>query len=161
MLSATAYGAFFHHHTDGVEPYYHPKELELWMSTVPEELHSTLFAKEGAMDWWLDARFGIFVKSSWGLNSKDKEPWLQIQLDAPKSVSQIKLMEGKFGSASRVQQYVVEANVSGDWKTVHSGGAIGGDCNILLKSPVESDLFRLRILKWDGYMDLNSVELYE
>ncbi len=104
---------------------------------------------------------GIFVKSSWGPASKDAQPWLQLQLAEPKLVSQLKLMEGRFGSGSRVQKYVIEANVSNDWKTVHSGGSIGGDCNILLASAVKSDTFRVHILKWDGYMDLNSFELYE
>ena len=104
---------------------------------------------------------GIFVKSSWGPASKDKQPWLELKLAAPKSVSQIKLMEGKFGSGSRVQEYVIEAKVSGGWETIRSGESIGGDCNILLEAPVVSDTFRLRILKWDGYMDLNSFELYE
>jgi len=104
---------------------------------------------------------GIFVKSSWGPNSKDRQPWLQLKLAQPKSISQLKLMEGKFGSGSRVQEYRIEAMVNGAWTTVHSGGAIGGDCNILLKEPVLADTFRLSIQKWDGYMDLNSFELYE
>jgi alpha-L-fucosidase len=104
---------------------------------------------------------GIFVKSSWGPDSKDAQPWLQLKLAEPKPVSQLKLMEGKFGSGSRVQEYVIEAKVSGEWKTVHSGASIGGDCNILLAEPVISDAFRLQVLKWDGYMDLNSFELYE
>ncbi|VGO19217.1 alpha-L-fucosidase [Pontiella sulfatireligans] len=104
---------------------------------------------------------GIFVKNTWGPASKDKEPWLALKLIEPKSVSQIKLMEGKFGSGSRVQEYVIQAKSSKGWKTVHAGTSIGGDCNILLKEPVESDAFRLQILKWDGYMDLNSFELYE
>jgi len=104
---------------------------------------------------------GIFVKNTWGPDSKDAQPWLELKLAKPATVSQIKLMEGKFGSGSRVQEYVVEAKVSGDWKIIHSGQSIGGDCNILLKEPETSDTFRLHVLKWDGYMDLNSVELYE
>ena len=75
--------------------------------------------------------------------------------------SQLKLMEGKFGSGSRVQEYVIEAKVSNHWKIVHSGKTIGGDYNLLLEKPVVSDTFRLRILQWDGYMDMNSFELYE
>ena len=104
---------------------------------------------------------GIFVKNTWGPTSKDPQPWLQLVLANPATVSQIKLMEGKFGSGSRVQEYVLEAKVSNGWETIHSGQTIGGDCNILLTEPVESDTFRLHVLKWDGYMDLNSFELYE
>ncbi len=103
---------------------------------------------------------GIFVKSSWGPHQKDKEPWLQLLLHEPKAISQIKLMEGKFGSGSRVQQYVLEVKSNGEWKSIHQGGSIGGDCNILLPEPVMSDTFRLHILKWDGYMDLNSFALH-
>ncbi|VGO19215.1 alpha-L-fucosidase [Pontiella sulfatireligans] len=104
---------------------------------------------------------GIFVKNTWGPDSKDAQPWIQLELKVPMSVSQIKLMEGKFGSGSRVQKYEIQAKSSKGWKTVHAGTSIGGDCNILLAEPVVSDAFRLQILKWDGYMDLNSLELYE
>jgi alpha-L-fucosidase len=103
---------------------------------------------------------GIFVRRSWGPESKDSQPWIELKLKTPQRVSQIKLMEGKFGDGSRVQKYVVEAKVSNEWKTVHEGDSIGGDCNIILAHPVTSDTFRLHILKWDGYMNLNSFELY-
>lgn len=104
---------------------------------------------------------GIFIKSSWGPGSKDAQPWIQLQLTEPNAVSRMKLMEGRFGSPSRVQEYCIEAMVDGEWVEIHSGGSIGGDCNILLDKPVLSDTFRLTMLKWDGYMDLNSIELYE
>ncbi len=104
---------------------------------------------------------GVFVKNTWGPDSKDPQPWLQLVLAKPVIVSHIKLMEGKFGSGSRVQEYVLEAKVSNEWKTIHSGRSIGGDCNILLAESVVSDTFRLHVLKWDGHMDLNSFELYE
>ena len=104
---------------------------------------------------------GIVVKSSWGPASQDQEPWLEVKLAAPESVSQVKLMEGRFGNASRVQEYMIEAGISNGWKTIHTGTSIGGDCNIILSAPEVSDSFRLRILEWDGYMDLNSFELYE
>jgi len=54
-------------HTDGIEPYYHPKQLVQWMKTVPEDLHPYLFAGEEDMVWWKEARFGIFVH--WGPSS--------------------------------------------------------------------------------------------
>jgi len=37
-----------------------------------------------------------------GPDSKDALPWLQLKLAAPKSMSPLKLMKGKFGS--RVQE---------------------------------------------------------
>ena len=104
---------------------------------------------------------GIFVKSSWRPASSDKQPWLVLTLNTPKEVSQIKLMEGKFGNSSSVQQYVVEAKVSNKWKTIHSGTSVGGDCNILLKNSVTSDSFRLSIVEKKGNVDINSFELYK
>jgi len=104
---------------------------------------------------------GIFVKSAWESDPKDRQPWLALKLSKPESVSQIKLMEGRFGSGGHVQEYVLEVKVSKDWKTIHSGKSIGGDCNILLKEPVVSDTFRLRILERNGHVTLNSFELYE
>ena len=104
---------------------------------------------------------GIFVKNTWGPDSKDAQPWLQLVLEKPTAVRQIKLMEGKFGSGSRVQEYVIEAMVDDSWNAIHTGERIGGDCNILLADPAVGDTFRLHVLKWDGYMDLNSFELYE
>ena len=101
------------------------------------------------------------MKSSWAPDSNDAQPWLQIQIPAPRAVSQIKLLEGKFGSGSKVQQYAIEAKVKGKWQTIHRGKAIGGDCNILLVEPVVSDTYRVNILKFNGRLDLNSFELYE
>ncbi len=103
---------------------------------------------------------GIFVKNTWGPGSKDVQPWLQLVLAKPSTISQIKLMEGKFGAGSRVQKYNIDAKIGNEWKIIHSGQSIGGDCNILLAEPVTSDTFRLHVLKWDGHMDLNSFELY-
>jgi len=104
---------------------------------------------------------GIFVKSAWESDPKDRQPWIALKLVKPESVSQIKLMEGRFGSGGHVQEYILEAKVSKDWKTIHSGKSIGGDCNILLKEPVVSDTFRLGILERNGHVTLNSFELYE
>jgi len=104
---------------------------------------------------------GIFVKSSWGPKSNDQQPWIALKLAEPQSVSQIKLKEGKFGHGSQVLEYVIEAKVSKDWKIIHTGKSIGGNCNILLKESVVSDSFRLRILKLDGQMALGCFDLYK
>jgi alpha-L-fucosidase len=52
-------------HTDGIEPYYPPQELADYLKTIPEA--DALFAKEGEMDWWIDARFAAFI--CWGPSS--------------------------------------------------------------------------------------------
>ena len=51
-------------HTDGIEPYYNPKQLDQWIETVPEENRPFLFASEEDMAWWKEARFGLFY--CWG-----------------------------------------------------------------------------------------------
>ena len=67
IASVSSAKIFHPPHTDGIEPYYHPKELVDWMDTVPEELHPYLSASKEEMEWWIDARFGIFVH--WGPSS--------------------------------------------------------------------------------------------
>jgi alpha-L-fucosidase len=104
---------------------------------------------------------GIHVKKPWGPASDDSRPWLQLTLENPATVSGIKLRESSFGSPSRIQEFTIEAKLSSGWKTIHTGTAIGADLNILLEQPVVSDTFRLHILKWDHYLDLDSIQLYE
>ena len=100
------------------------------------------------------------VKSSWSPDSKDKDPWIQINLAQPESVSQIQIREGKFGAASRVQEFVLEAKVEGQWASIYSGAQIGGDFGLVLGEPVTSASYRLRITKWQGGLNINSFELF-
>ncbi|VGO18609.1 alpha-L-fucosidase [Pontiella sulfatireligans] len=103
---------------------------------------------------------GIMVKSAWSPDSKDKNPWIQIRLKKPQMVSQIQIREGKFGNASHVEQFVIEAKVSNDWKTIHEGSTLGGDFGLVLDEAVKSDSFRLRMVKWQGGLSINSFELF-
>jgi alpha-L-fucosidase len=104
---------------------------------------------------------GIMVKSAWSPDSKDKDPWIQVSLSQSESVSQIQIREGKFGAASKVEEFVIEAKVEGKWATIYSGTQIGGDFGLVLGEPVTSDAFRLRINTWQGGLNINSFELYE
>jgi len=103
---------------------------------------------------------GIFVKSAWSPESKDKSPWIQVKLAKPGTVSQIQIREGKFGSASKVEVFAIEARLSNDWKTIYEGSTLGGDFGLVLDEPVKSDTFRLRISKWRGSLNINSFELF-
>ena len=103
---------------------------------------------------------GIMVKSSWSPDPKDKAPWIQVELTEPKSVSQIQIREGKFGAASRVKDFALEAKVDGTWQTIHTGKQIGGDFGLVLSEPVTSNAFRLRIIKWQGGLNINELELF-
>jgi alpha-L-fucosidase len=104
---------------------------------------------------------GIMVKSSWSPVPQDKAPWIQVDLGKPESVSQIQIREGKFGAASQVQEFVIEARVEGRWAALYSGVRIGGDFGLVLDEPVTSDAFRLRIVKWQGGLNINSFELFK
>ncbi|CAA6678658.1 MULTISPECIES: alpha-L-fucosidase [unclassified Lentimonas] len=103
---------------------------------------------------------GIMVKSSWSPAPKDKAPWIQIELTESQSVSQIQIREGKFGAASRVKAFVLEAKVDGAWQAIYAGKRIGGDFGLVLSEPVTSDTFRLRIIKWQGGLNINELELF-
>ncbi|VGO18600.1 alpha-L-fucosidase [Pontiella sulfatireligans] len=104
---------------------------------------------------------GIMVKSAWSPARDDKAPWIQVTLAKPESVDQIQIREGKFGSPSRVEQFVIEAKVSKDWKTIHEGTSLGGDFGLVLPEPVTSDTFRIRFVRWKGAINVNSLELFK
>ncbi|WP_430816515.1 alpha-L-fucosidase [Carboxylicivirga sp. RSCT41] len=48
-------------HTDGIEPYYHPVELENYLKTIDKGYLPYMFASDEDMQWWKEAKFGIFV----------------------------------------------------------------------------------------------------
>ncbi len=104
---------------------------------------------------------GIMVKSAWSPDPKDSSPWIQVALAKSETVSQLQIREGKFGAASKVEAFVIEAKVPNGWKTIHEGMTLGGDFGLVLGEPVTSDVFRLRISKWQGGLNINSFELFK
>ena len=45
LASSVSFGAHYHPpHTDGIEPYYQPKDFAKWVETVPEDLRLYLSA---------------------------------------------------------------------------------------------------------------------
>jgi len=103
---------------------------------------------------------GIMVKSAWSPEPKDQAPWIQVTLANPETVNQIQVREGKFGAASRIEEFMIEAKVDGRWETIFSGTQIGGDFGLVLDEPVTSDVFRLRVNTWNGGLNINSFELF-
>ncbi len=51
-------------HTDGIEPYYHPADLQAYLDSLPPEDAKYMLATEEEMKWWKDARLGGFI--CWG-----------------------------------------------------------------------------------------------
>jgi len=66
-------------HTDGIEPYYHTKELSNYLNTIDPAYLPYMFASEEDMQWWKEAKFGIFVH------------W------APSAVTEVALSWGRHG----------------------------------------------------------------
>lgn len=103
---------------------------------------------------------GIMVKTSWSPAPTDKDPWIQVTLPKPETISQIRIREGKFGDTSKVETFAIEAMVSDKWEVIHSGTRIGGDFNLILDEQVTSSAIRLHILEGKGQLNVNLFELY-
>jgi len=68
LLSALpVLGGYPKHHTDGVEPYTLVPQYKEYLEQLPPDARKALFASEKDMQWWLDAKFGVFVH--WGPSS--------------------------------------------------------------------------------------------
>lgn len=67
------------YHTDGIEPYYHTKALSTYLKSIEAEYLPYMFASEEDMQWWREAKFGIFVH------------W------APSAVTEVALSWGRYG----------------------------------------------------------------
>jgi len=100
------------------------------------------------------------MKSDWMPSGQDKEPWIAVHLGKPAPVSQIQIREGRFNQGGNIKSFVVEAKIDGQWKTIHTGTRIGGDCGIVLPQPVTSDSFRIRILESTGAARINCFDLF-
>ncbi|TLX71260.1 hypothetical protein E9993_20790 [Labilibacter sediminis] len=48
-------------HTDGIEPYYQTEQLKDYLETIDPAYLPYMFASDEDMQWWKDAKFGIFV----------------------------------------------------------------------------------------------------
>ena len=67
-------------HTDGIEPYYKPLPLENYLKSIDPQYLPYMFASEQDMQWWKQAKLGIFVH------------W------APAAVTEAALSWGRLGS---------------------------------------------------------------
>jgi hypothetical protein len=103
---------------------------------------------------------GIFVKQTWSPDSKDKEPWVQLDLAAPAPISQIAIQEGKYGSTGSVQAFTISLRVEGDWLTVHQGETIGGSFGLVLPETHVADTVRLAFQRWRGRVSINQINAY-
>ena len=67
LAALPAFGGYPKHHTDGIEPYTLVPQFKEYIDKLPPETRKAVFASEKDMQWWLDAKFGVFVH--WGPSS--------------------------------------------------------------------------------------------
>ncbi|TRX66087.1 alpha-L-fucosidase [Carboxylicivirga sp. M1479] len=61
LLGITTSRAQHGTHTNGIEPYYHPKDLSNYLESIDPVYLPYMFASDEDMRWWKEAKFGIFV----------------------------------------------------------------------------------------------------
>lgn len=103
---------------------------------------------------------GVFVKQRWSPNSKDKEPWVQLDLANPAMINQIAIQEGRPGSVGAVQAFTILLRVDGDWRAVHDGDAIGGSFGLILPESHLADAVRIDFQQWGGRISINQINAY-
>jgi len=103
---------------------------------------------------------GIFVKQTWSPDSKDREPWVQLDLATPVAISQIAIQEGKYGSTGSVRAFTISLRVEGDWQTVYVGDSIGGSFGVVLPEVHVADAIRLDFQRWSGRLSINQINAY-
>jgi hypothetical protein len=103
---------------------------------------------------------GIYVKQSWSPDSKDKEPWVQLDLAAPTPIDQIAIQEGKYGSPGSVRQLTISLRADGKWLNVYEGTTIGGSFGLVLPETYTADAIRLDFHRWKGRIAINQINAY-
>ena len=48
-------------HTNGIEPYYTPELQKNYLSQIDKSYHPFMFASPEDMQWWKDAKLGLFI----------------------------------------------------------------------------------------------------
>jgi alpha-L-fucosidase len=48
-------------HTDGIEKYYHPEKTIEYLESIDKKFKPYMFASEENMQWWKEAKLGVFV----------------------------------------------------------------------------------------------------
>jgi len=92
-------------HTDGIEPYYLTEQLQSYLEKIDPDYLPYMFASEEDMQWWKDAKLGVFVH------------W------APAAVTEVALSWGRFGprphhsSDGKVTKGVPEQEYNDTYKT--------------------------------------------
>ena len=103
---------------------------------------------------------GAYVRSVWRAERNDKEPWLEIDFSEPKTVTQIAIQEGRYGSAGTIEKFTISFHIDGKWKQVYEGNSIGSSFGLVLDKPQKADAMRLNFKKFHGNVTINAVNAY-
>jgi len=103
---------------------------------------------------------GIFVKQTWSPQSRDTEPWVQLNLPAPALISQIAIQEGKYGSVSSVKSFTISLRLNDTWHSVYQGSTIGGSFGLVLPKAYRANAIRLDFKQWSGRISINQINAY-
>lgn len=91
----------------------------------------------------------------WQAARDDPTPWVELELAAEKDFSEVSLHENH----GYTDEFVFDAFVKGEWKTLFSDKEMGL-YNRRLEKPVTATKIRIRFLKINGPVALSSVMLY-
>ncbi len=79
----------------------------------------------------------------WAAEEPARRAWVSLDLGAEREISALRLSEAPY---TRAQEFAVEVEVEGEWRSVHAGTSIGSDLRIVLE-PVRARRVRLSIRK--------------
>lgn len=91
----------------------------------------------------------------WQAKESDTQPWIELELAAPKTFTQVCLLE----NYGYTEAFAFDAFVNGEWKTNFTDGEMG-IYNRKLRAPVTTAKVRIRFLKTTGPVSMTSVMLY-
>lgn len=103
---------------------------------------------------------GVFMKSVWRSDRKDKQPWIELQLEKPSLISQLSIQEGRYGAESTVTEFTISLKYKGKWKKVYKGTKLGGSFALILAKPVKSDAIRINFDRTTKFVTLNTINAY-
>jgi alpha-L-fucosidase len=96
-----------------------------------------------------------YVNRYWQAAADDKQPWVELDLNGVKTVSEICFTE-QFGYT---ESFACDAWVNGEWKTLFTDGEMGF-YNRLLATPVKASKLRIRFQKFNGPPGLSRIRIY-
>jgi alpha-L-fucosidase len=104
---------------------------------------------------------GTLIKSSWRPSRDDHQPWVEIDFNGIKAISQIQLQEGhRYGMPSNVRLFTISLKRNGKWQEVFVGNEIGNAFAVVLEKTIEAEAMRIDLKHLKGIFTLNTVNVY-